>query len=177
MSDRRDHLESLYQAMRDDVEDVDDVGDVKDLEDVEDSGILPYFRSPDVISTLEELKRTLSQMSMMSNARRGQLHGSSLISGGVLRLLLDCGLLRALKRCLQPLKTNKQTTLPEEAVHRPILALLSTMALLPTDLKTTGAGLPRLMAEYGRHAHVSSHCANISRSTRLKWISLLTQSV
>ena len=127
----------------------------------------------------------ISSSSLLSSTFNGRVtSGSSstttttIISGGGLRLLLDCGLLRALKRCLQPLKTNGQVLLPEERVHRPILYLLSSMELMPSDLKTTGAGLPRVLQEYGRRRHtkdVHHDVSTLAIQTRSHWASMLWQ--
>ena len=137
------------------------------------------FASTNVHQTLAELTRTLSQMKVVQvqgHRVSSIIHPACTISGAGLRLLLDCGLLRALKRCLQPLQngTTNATMLPEEKVQMPILQLLVSMELLSSDLQTTGAGLPRLMQEYEVHPGVSEACRQIANTVRGNWMGLFS---
>ena len=198
MDDRRTYMQVLQRKQRaalySDEDDFDDDDDDDEYETMNktsfistssssssSSFISPCFPSLEVRQTLVELKRTFASMSV-SNGTSGSSSSSyttasTTITGGLLRILLDCGLLRALKRCLQPLQINTTTILPEKAVHLEILLLLQSMELIPKDLKTTGSGLPKLLTEYARHQDITDDCSEIAKGIRSKWISLLSRHV
>ena len=197
MDDRRTYMQVLQRKQRaalySDEDDFDDDDDDDEYETMNktsfistsssssSSFISPCFPSLEVRQTLVELKRTFASMSV-SNGTSGSSSSSyttasTTITGGLLRILLDCGLLRALKRCLQPLQINTTTILPEKAVHLEILLLLQSMELIPKDLKTTGSGLPKLLTEYARHQDITDDCSEIAKGIRSKWISLLSRHI
>lgn len=131
------------------------------------------FKSKHVLATLSELDRSMENL---KSIRFGEGQRKLFVGSG-LRVLLDCGLLRGLNRCLQPLRKASRCgdLLPETSVQRHIIRLLQKMDLTPRDLSTTGCGLPRLMAEYSHHPKVESDIAIMARTLSKQWMDMLSR--